>query len=142
MSFEGPAMIRKLALLLPLSLLAACGTPQQNCIRGNTREYRVLTNLLAETEANLARGYAWKERQVMRTELDFCRRAVRDRNGEIRYIESSCWRDVVDTERYRVPIDPAAERRTRDYLTEKLKTETARAEKVVAACKTAYPEEG
>ena len=78
MSFEGPAMIRKLAMLLPLSLLAACGTPQQNCIRGNTREYRVLTNLLAETEANLARGYAWKERQVMRTELDFCRRAVRD----------------------------------------------------------------
>ena len=34
------------------------------------------------------------------------------------------------------------ERRTRDYLAAKLKTETARAEKVVAACKTAYPEEG
>lgn len=134
-------MIRKIALLLPLTLLAACGTPQENCIRGNTREFRVLSNLLAETEANLARGYAWKERQVTRTELGFCRRPVRQRDGDIVYIESSCWRDVVDTERYRVPIDPAAERRTRDYLTDKLKTETARAEQVVKACKVAYPEE-
>lgn len=134
-------MIRKIALLLPLTLLAACGTPQENCIRGNTREFRVLSNLLAETEANLARGYAWKERQVTRTELGFCRRPVRQRDGDIVYIESSCWRDVIDTERYRVPIDPAAERRTRDYLTDKLKTETARAEQVVKACKVAYPEE-
>lgn len=134
-------MIRKIALLLPLTLLSACGTPQENCIRGNTREYRVLSNLLAETEANLARGYAWKERQVTRTELGFCRRPVRQRDGDIVYIESSCWRDVIDTERYRVPIDPAAERRTRDYLTDKLKTETARAEQVVKACKVAYPEE-
>ena len=135
-------MIRKLALLLPLSLLAACGTPQENCIRGNTREYRALSRLLAETEANLARGYAWKEREVMRTELGFCRRPMRDRHGDIVYVESSCWRDVVDTERYRVPIDPAAERRSRDYLAEKLKVETARAENVVQACKAAYPEEG
>lgn len=133
-------MIRPAVLLLPLAFLAACGTPQERCIRGNTKEYRVLSGLLAETEANLARGYAWKEREVMRTEMDFCSRPVRGRDGEIRIVQYSCWRDVVDTERYRVPIDPAAERRSRDYLAAKLKTETARAQEVVRQCKAAHPE--
>ena len=135
-------MIRKITLLLPLSLLAACGTPQERCISGNTREYRVLRNLLTETQANLARGYAWEEREVVRSELGYCRRPVRTRDGDIVYASYSCWRDVVDTERYRVPIDPASEQRKRDYLQTKLKTETARAEQAVAACKLAYPEEG
>ena len=134
-------MTRTFALLLPLVFLAACGTEQERCIRGNTHEYRVLSGLLAETEGNLARGYAWKEREVTRTELDYCPVVVRDKDGEARIVERTCWRDVVDTERYRVPIDPAAERRSRDYLAAKLKTETARAEMVVRQCKAAYPEE-
>lgn len=134
-------MIRNLALLLPLALLAGCGTEQERCIRGNTREYRALTQLLAETEGNLARGYAWEEREVNRMELDYCSDVVRDRDGNARVIQRSCWRNVVDTERYRVPIDPAAERRSRDYLAAKLKTETARAEAVVRQCKAAYPED-
>ncbi|MFD1797417.1 hypothetical protein FQV27_12350 [Paracoccus aurantiacus] len=134
-------MFRQIALLVPLSLLAACGTPQERCISGNTREYRTLRGLLAESEGNLARGYAWEERQVVRAELGFCRRPVRDREGDIRFVEYSCWRDVVDTERYRVPIDPAAEKRKRDYLAGKLNTETERARQVVSACRSAYPED-
>ena len=134
-------MIRKLALLLPLSLLVACGTPQERCISGNTREYRALSSLLAETEGNLSRGYAWREREVMRSELGFCRRPVRDRDGDVRFIEYSCWRDVVDTVRYRVPIDPEAETRKRDYLAGKVKSESARAKQVVQQCKAAYPED-
>ena len=135
-------MTRTLAILLPLALLAGCGTEQERCIRGNTREYRVLSELLAETEANLARGYAWEEREVSRTELDYCSDVVRDKDGNARIIQRSCWRNVIDTERYRVPIDPAAERRSRDYLAEKLKAETVRAEAAVRQCKAAYPEEG
>ncbi|WBU65114.1 hypothetical protein [Paracoccus aerodenitrificans] len=134
-------MIRSFAFLLPLALLAACGTPQERCIRGNTGEYRVLSNLLAETNANLARGYAWREREVYRSRLDLCRRAIRDGDGEVRFVTYSCWRDVVDVERYRVPIDPAAEQRKRDYLSAKLETETARAEEVVRQCRARYPEE-
>lgn len=134
-------MTRKLVLLLPLALLAACGTPQERCIRGNTREYRALSSLLAETEANLARGYAWEEREVMRTRVDFCRRPVRDEDGNVRMVTYSCWRDVIDTERYRVPIDPAAERRSRDYLAQKLERESARAKQVVSQCRAAYPED-
>lgn len=134
-------MIRKLSILLPLLALTACGTEQERCIRGNTQEYRVLSGLLAETEANLSRGYAWEEREVRRTELDFCPQVVRDKDGEAHIVQRSCWRRVTDTERYRVPIDPAAEMRSRDYLREKLETETARAEQVVRQCKGAYPED-
>ncbi|MFV0410463.1 MAG: hypothetical protein ACK5LJ_12465 [Paracoccus sp. (in: a-proteobacteria)] len=135
-------MIHKFSLLLPLSLLAACGTPQENCIRRNTHEYRVLSSMLAETEANLARGYAWHEREVVRTRMDFCDRAFHDKDGNIRVMQYSCMRDVVETERYRVPIDPAVEERKRANLSEKLKAESARAEAVVAQCKAAYPEKG
>ncbi|MDO5605635.1 MAG: hypothetical protein Q4G25_10805, partial [Paracoccus sp. (in: a-proteobacteria)] len=85
-------MIRPLALMLPLALLAGCATPQENCIHNHTREYRVLSGLLSETEANLARGYAWRERQVTRTEYDTCTRPVRDRDGEIRLVSYGCWR--------------------------------------------------
>ncbi|TKW68560.1 MAG: hypothetical protein DI616_00750 [Paracoccus denitrificans] len=134
-------MTRKLALLLPLAFLAGCGTEQERCIRGNTREYRALSSLLEETEANLARGYAWETREVSRVEYDYCPEVVRNREGEARIVQRGCWRDVIDTERYRVPIDPAAERRSRDYLVEKLKTETARAEAVVRQCKATYPED-
>lgn len=135
-------MIRKPALLLLFAFLAGCGTEQERCISRNTHEYRVLSELLTETDANLARGYAWEEREVSRMELDYCPDYVRDKDGRVRVIQRSCWRDVIDTERYRVPIDPAAEQRRRDYLAEKLKTEATRAEAAVRQCKAAYPEEG
>ncbi|WBU52215.1 hypothetical protein [Paracoccus sp. SCSIO 75233] len=134
-------MIRKIALLVPLALLAGCGTPQERCIRSNTREYRALTNLLEETNANLARGYAWREREVVRTEYETCQRPVRNKDGEIQVVYYGCWRDRLDTERYRVPIDPAAEERTRDNLQAKLDVEARRAQEAVRQCRAAYPEE-
>ena len=64
-------MTRNIALgLLPVLILAACGTPQERCISRNTSEYRTVARLLSEVEANLARGYAWEEREYMRTEWD------------------------------------------------------------------------
>lgn len=127
------------ALILPL-ILAACGTPQERCIRNNTGEYRSLQALLTETEANLARGYAWRERNVVRSEFTTCRRPVRAEDGGIVYAEYGCWRDVTDVERYRVPIDPASETRKRDNLAAKLKAEAPRARLAVDQCKAAYPE--
>ncbi|WBU58197.1 hypothetical protein [Paracoccus sediminicola] len=135
-------MIRPLVLTLPLlAVLAACGTPQERCISRNTSEYRALSRLLDETNANLARGYAWREREVSRTAYTTCRRPVRDDDGELRIVSYGCWRDRIDTERYRVPIDPAAERRTRDNLQAKLDSETARAASAIRQCRAAYPED-
>lgn len=124
---------------LPL-LVAACGTPQERCISQHTREYRDVSRLLTEVEGNLQRGYAWEERQVVRDRLTQCREVYRDKDGNAQVTYTPCWRDYVDTERYRVPIDPAAEARKRDGLAERKAGLAAQAEAYVAACKKAYPE--
>ncbi|MDT1063712.1 hypothetical protein RM190_17730 [Paracoccus sp. CPCC 101403] len=133
-------MPRNIALgLLPVLIVAACGTPQERCIGRNTGEYRAVSSLLAEVEGNLARGYAWEERQTVRTEWDQCAyRYAADGAWMVGY--RPCLRDVVDTERYRVPIDPAAETRKRDNLQARKQALTPSARQAVEACKAAYPE--
>ncbi|SMO66688.1 hypothetical protein [Paracoccus laeviglucosivorans] len=127
--------------LLPVLIVAACGTPQERCISRNTSEYRTVSKLLAEVEGNIARGYAWEERQVTRTEWDDCPYVVRGKDGERRVAYRSCLRDVTDTERYRVPIDPLAEERKRDNLIARRTALAKPAASAVDACKAAYPEE-
>lgn len=137
-------MSRKLVAALALSAtaaLAACGTPQQQCISRNTGEYRTVARLLDEVEGNLARGYAWEERVVERTEWRPCRDIVGVKDGRPIVVTRSCWRDVADTERYRVPIDPAAETRKRDNLLARLAALQPGAEAAIRACRAAYPEE-
>lgn len=135
-------MTRNIVLaLLPVLMVAACGTPQERCIDRNTSEYRTVAKLIAEVEGNLARGYAWNERQVHRVELDDCPVVVRGKNGERRVTYRTCARNVVDTERYRVPIDPAAETRKRDNLVARKTALSRPAARAVDACKAAYPEE-
>lgn len=126
---------------LVLLTLASCGTPQEQCIRRNTDEYRVVSNLLAEVEGNLARGYAWAERDVQRLDWDDCSAVVRGKHGKPVLISRPCLRTVTDTERYRVPIDPATEKRKRDNLAARQAVLGKQARAVVAACKQAYPEE-
>lgn len=138
-------MSRKLARLslTPLAaviLLTACGTPQEQCISRNTREYRVVSGLLAEVEGNLARGYAWEEREVSSLEWEDCPMIVRDKDGEPRAVFRPCLRRVTDTERFRVPIDPLSETRKRDGLIERQAALRGPAESAVRACRAAYPE--
>ncbi|WP_103332364.1 hypothetical protein [Pseudotabrizicola formosa] len=59
--------------LVFLVLLAACGTPQERCIARETREVRVLDRLIAESEGNLARGYALEEITTYRDRWVPCR---------------------------------------------------------------------
>ncbi len=135
-------MTRNMLLsLMPVLVVAACGTPQEQCISRSTREYRTVANLLGEVEANLARGYAWEERTVTRTEWDDCPRVIRDKDGNSRIVNRSCIREVPETERYRVPIDPAAETRKRDNLAARKQALAATAAASVKACKAAYPED-
>lgn len=138
-------MSRKFARLslLPLPallILTACGTPQQQCISRNTREYRAVNELLAEVEGNLARGYAWDERQVTSLEWDDCPVVIRGRGGEAGIVYRPCTRSVVDTERFRVPIDPMAEARKRDGLIARRAALEPAAEAVLRACRAAHPE--
>lgn len=134
-------MTRNLTLALVGCLtLTACGTPQEQCISRNTTEYRAVTRLLDEVQANLARGYAWQEREITRTEWRDCPVVVRDKDGKTRWIDRPCLRDVTDIERYRVAIDPAAERRKAENLRQRQAALRAGAEAAVRACRAAYPE--
>lgn len=128
--------------LAPVLALAACGTPQDRCISRNTSEYRTVSALLAEVEGNLSRGYAWDERQVVRTRFAQCDRVIRDSKGNRSISTYGCWRDYVDVERFRTPIDPAAEIRKRDNLRDRQAALASSANAAVAACRAAYPEEG
>lgn len=129
------------ALVLVPLLLTACGTPQERCIARHTREYRNVSNLLAEVESNLARGYAWEEEQVVRERLTTCRHILRDKEGNVEILHRPCWRDKVETRRYRVPVDPVAEERKRDGLAKRLSELGEETRAYVAACKRTYPEE-
>jgi hypothetical protein len=121
--------------------LAACGTPQERCISAATRELRTVERLLAQTDANLARGYAYEEREITRTEWVICgydpvppgdaKKAPRPRY---------CLDDVTDTVRRAVAIDPAVEQRKRDSLMAKRNELRARAEAEIDACRATYPE--
>ncbi|MDO5630980.1 MAG: hypothetical protein Q4G22_04000 [Paracoccus sp. (in: a-proteobacteria)] len=128
-------------MAIPL-FLAACATEQERCISQQTREYRVVSNLLAEVQGNLDRGYAWEEREVIRPVYRMCRDVIRDRDGNRRIIERGCWEDRWDTERYRVPIDPDVETRKRDNLVARKAALEPRARAGIAACRATYPENG
>lgn len=135
-------MTRNIACLILLpALLAACGTPQEQCINRNTAELHHVSDLLGEVEGNLARGYAWDERSVTDTELTVCRRVVRDKDGKAQVITDSCWRDVTRTERFRVAIDPAAEARKAEGLRIRKAALARQVPAILAACKEAFPEE-
>lgn len=131
-----------LALIAALPLaLAACGTPQEQCISRNTSEYRTVSRLLAQVEGNLARGYEFRERQVLRSRFTQCQTVTRDRDGNAVVSSYGCWRDYMDSERYRVPIDPEAEARKRDNLAARRAALAPGASRAVEACRAAFPEE-
>lgn len=138
-------MIRPLVLspLAAVLLLAACGTPQEQCIRSATRELRTVDRLIAETEASLRRGYAYETRQVTRTEWVVCeyvRVPPRNGDGEGRVVPRYCLDDVTDTVQRPVAIDPLVEKRKLASLTARRKELNRAALADVEACRARYPE--
>jgi hypothetical protein len=126
------------AALAALGLLVACGTPQEQCIRAATRDLRTVNALVKESEANLARGYAWEYYEVDRTVWVICDYYYADdgRRAYPRY----CLDNVSDTIRRPVAIDPAVEKRKLQNLKERQRALSRAAEPAIAACEARYPE--
>ncbi len=127
----------RLRLALPLLLIAAltaCGTPQEQCIRSATRDLRTVERLIAETEANLARGYAYEMRKIIRHEWTRCDDWVRGTPVRM------CFEPVWDTVKRPVAIDPEAEMRKLAALKARRKALAGQAEAAIAACRVQYPE--
>lgn len=131
MPLHGP----RLAALASAALLAACGTPQEQCIAREARELRTLEALAAETRANLARGYGIEQRQELREERTTCE--TRDENGET--ISYPCQEVDVEEVEVAVTLDLEAERRKLAQLEARIEEERARVALAVASCQSAYP---
>lgn len=130
----------RLAVLLGLATsLAACGTPQERCIRSATKDLRTVRALADETRLNLARGYAYEETEITRTEWVVCG-YVRSKDGE-KLRPDYCLDDVTDIVRRTVAIDPALEKRKLDALVAKDRELSALATRQIAGCRATYPEE-
>ena len=129
--------MRPLAALLPLAILAACATPREACISDVTRELRTLDRLIAETRANVDRGYGLEERQEVRTVPGFCPGETEDG------VEFTvrCERTETRTRNVPVAIDLDAERRQLDQLLDRRARQQEASDAAVRACVAAYPAE-
>ena len=128
--------MRPALLLLPALALAACATPREQCINEVTRDAKVLSALVNQTQANLARGYALEQRQELRTVRGTCR--GRDEDGESFFFS---W-DETETFTTTVPvaIDLKGEQAKLESLQERLAVTQAASNHAVVQCIAQYPE--
>lgn len=132
-------MLSRPLVLVPLILLAACGTPQEQCIRNNTGELRRIDRLIAETQGNLARGYSYQDVTIVTHSWSPCDGPGFGAPGQ--HMRSGmCLEPDEETVRREVPIDPSVETRKLDNLLVRRKTLVLGADRAVLACKTSYPE--
>ncbi|PJF09586.1 hypothetical protein [Pseudorhodobacter sp. MZDSW-24AT] len=134
-------MRRSLVLLV---LLAACGTPQERCIARETRDMRVLDRLIAESEGNLARGYALEEVVTYRDRWVQCPVVLRPApaEGEPAPVVAPqlCLDEVAETVTRPKAIDLRAEAQKLESMREKRVALARAAGPAIAQCKAQFPE--
>lgn len=121
-----------------LAFLAACGTPQEQCIRQNTRDLRTVDRLITETEGNIARGYALEKVTITQEHWGYCRQSVPVGQPALPPVPCLVERDIT-VERPKA-IDLADEAKKLDGLKAKRRELSKAAEAVIAQCKAEYPE--
>ena len=128
----------KRLILLSLLALAACGTPQEQCISAGTRDLQVVDRLIRETEGNRPRGYAL----ATAPEHDAPRIDCPPRPTEAvpEPERQMCFDRVPVTVRKEVALDLNAEAAKLQSLKAKRASLAKAAEGVIAQCKARYPE--
>lgn len=122
--------------VIPLLALAACQTPQESCISQATSSLRQVNSFIAETEANIARGYGLRTEQRVRVVRDYCEAVTADGTKVV----VRCEKNEVDDVRVRVPLNLNAERARLESLYQQQQDLQTRATPVVEACRATYPE--
>jgi hypothetical protein len=130
-------MMKRLTLAA-FALLAACGTPQQQCISYNTRDLRTVDRLIVEVEGNLERGYAFEKTTVYEDYWGYCPQPQLPDAPPVK--PQLCLKERAVTVERPKAIDLAAEARKLDGLKIKRKELARKAEAVTAQCKAQYPE--
>lgn len=131
--------MRRLILSLSvLSMLAACGTPQEQCINRNTRDLRTVEKLITEVQGNLARGYAIEEYTISVPVWRQC--TVPSADPTQPAVTRPCLEDGLETRTRPKAIDLNAERAKLESLFTKRDQLAREAQAVIAQCKAQYPE--
>lgn len=128
--------MRPALIILPLMVLSACATPREQCIAHVTRDTRVLSALINETQANLSRGYALDEQQDVRT----IKRNCRGENEDGSTFFFPCNKTETFTTTRPVAIDLVAEQAKLDSLEERFALTQASSNQAVAQCIAVHPE--
>ncbi len=118
--------------------LAACGTPQEQCVGQVSRDLRVVDKLIAETETNLARGYAMG--QIVQTHPEFVDCTPDPTVAHPNPRPRQCLVDVAETVTRPVAIDLKAEAAKLASLKEKRVQLAASTSAGIAACQRQYPQ--
>lgn len=131
--------MRRLILSLSLlSVLAACGTPQERCVNRNTRDLRTVEKLITEVQGNLNRGYAIEEYTVSVPVWRQCVVPTTDPAAPVK--SRPCLDDETETRTRPKAIDLNAERAKLESLFTKRDQLAREAQGVIAQCKAQYPE--
>ena len=128
--------MRSLIALAPIVLLAACASPQQQCLNNVTKELRVNAFLIAQTQANLNRGYAIDRQQRVTRGFDRCRERLADGTVTSTLCRTTQVREV------NVPqaINLSVERDTLDQLLATRANLERQAAAATTQCRALYPE--
>lgn len=128
--------MRPALLMIPLLALAACATPRDSCINDALRDVRINNSLIAQTRANLERGYALEDRQEVRSIRRSCRGTTAE-GVEFRY---RCDRVQTFTTSVPVAIDLNAEQAKLESLVERQLDLREQSEQAIAQCIATFPE--
>jgi hypothetical protein len=118
-------------LLLPL---AACATPQEQCVAAATQDLRVLDALILETRANIERGFGVEEVIVPNSGFTWCYGNWGYNTG-INFCSAPSTRTVERP----VTIDLEVERRKLRELEQSRRDAAARTQRALAACEAQFP---
>lgn len=134
--------MKRIVLVAALGLMTACGTPQEQCIQRETRDLRTLDRLIAETQTNIARGYALEEYTETIDYWGTCYapQAVGPDGVRPPPVAFTCRRDRDVTRTRPVAIDLGAERQKLSSMEGKRRDLARAADGPIAACKASYPE--
>ena len=124
-------------ILSALLILTGCATPQERCINGATRDMQVVDQLIAESMATLARGYALDSQIVTRKEFEDC--TPRATAGDPSPRPRMCLIDVPETITRPVAVDLAAEQAKLRGLKAKSAEQSVAAAKAIAQCRAEFP---
>ncbi len=124
--------MRKHLALAALTLLTACGTPQEQCIHRASADYRKLQARISVVEGNIDRGYAIHKQEqpykVARICYDKDKKPYACLETEFRTIETP------------VAINVAEERHKLSTLKRQLSDTRRKMAREIAACRERYPE--